>query len=233
MSIFTIADLHLSLGGQDKPMDVFRGWQDYVSRIEANWRALIAPGDIVVLPGDISWAMRLEDAMEDFAFLQSLPGDKILLKGNHDYWWSTMSKMETFLQKNGFDTISILNNNCFFAGGYAICGTRSWLFDVGQEHNAKIMNRELGRLRASLEAAGDAEKLVFLHYPPMYPSGNADEVVAMLAEFGVKECYYGHLHGASILGAIEGEVDGVRYRLVSADGLRFCPLKIKEFIENS
>lgn len=227
MSIFTIADLHLSLGGQDKPMDVFRGWQDYVSRLAENWRRLITEQDTVILPGDISWAMRLEDAVEDFAFLQTLPGKKIILKGNHDYWWSTMSKMTAFLEQNRFDTISILNNNCYFVEDYAICGTRSWLFDVGEEHNAKIMNRELGRLRTSLQAAGEAPKLVFLHYPPRYSTGNADEILALLHEFNVKECYYGHLHGGSIPNAVEGEIAGIRYKLVSADGLRFCPLKIK------
>lgn len=227
MSIYVIADLHLSLGKQEKPMDIFRGWQDYVKRLEGNWRRLITPEDTVVLPGDISWAMHLDDAVEDFAFIQSLPGKKIILKGNHDYWWTTMKKMTAWLEEHHFDTISILNNNCFFAEGVAICGTRSWLFDVGEEHNAKIMNRELGRLAASLAAAGEAEKLVFLHYPPIYPTGNADEVVAMLHKYGVKRCYYGHLHGASIASAIEGDVDGIRYKLVSADGLRFCPLKIQ------
>lgn len=227
MSIYTIADLHLSLGVQDKPMDVFRGWQDYMTRLEENWRKLIKPEDVVVLPGDISWAMRLEDAIEDFSFINSLPGKKIILKGNHDYWWSTMSKMNAFLKQNGFGTIFLLNNNCYFEEGVAICGTRSWMFDIGEEHNAKIMNRELGRLRASLEAAGDAEKLVFLHYPPMYPTGNADEVLSLLSEFEVKKCYYGHLHGASIPNAIEGDRGGIYYKLVSADGLRFCPLKIK------
>lgn len=227
MSIYTIADLHLSLGDADKPMDIFRGWQDHVERLETNWRKQINPNDTVVLPGDISWAMRLEDAVPDFQFIENLPGKKIILKGNHDYWWNTMSKMTAFLESNHFETISILNNNSFFAEGVAICGTRSWLFDVGEEHNAKIMNRELGRLKASLDAAKDLPKLVFLHYPPIYPNGNADEVVAMLHQYGVKECYYGHLHGGSIPFAIEGDVDGIEYRLISADALRFCPLKIK------
>ncbi|MCI6639711.1 MAG: metallophosphoesterase [Pygmaiobacter massiliensis] len=227
MSIYAIADLHLSLGKQDKPMDIFRGWQGYVQRLEKNWRSLICSTDTVVLPGDISWAMNLDDAVEDFAFLESLPGTKIILKGNHDYWWNTMSKMNAFLEKNSFGTIRILNNTCHFAEGVAICGTRSWLFDVAEEHNAKIMNRELGRLAASLDAAGDTQKLVFLHYPPIYPNGNADEVVAMLHQYGIKQCFYGHLHGASIAGAVEGEVDGICYKLISADALRFCPLKIQ------
>ena len=226
MSIYAIADLHLSLGS-DKPMDVFSGWKDYVPRLEANWNRLIQPEDTIVLPGDISWAMKLENAIEDFSFIDRLPGQKIILKGNHDYWWTTLSKMNAFCAAQGFSTIRFLNNNCYIEEGYAICGTRSWLFDVGQPHDAKVMNRELGRLRASLESAGDLPKLVFLHYPPLYPSGNADEVLELLHEFGIAECWYGHLHGGSIRGAIQGEVDGIRYKLISADALGFCPIKIR------
>lgn len=227
MSIYTIADLHLSLGKQDKPMDIFKGWQDYVSRLETNWRRVVTPEDTVVVPGDISWAMHLEDAVADFTFLNDLPGKKIILKGNHDYWWTTLTQMNAFLEKNSFSSISILHNNSFQVEGVTLCGTRSWLFDVGEPHNAKIMNRELGRLAASLDGAGEGEKLVFLHYPPIYPTGNADEVVGLLHKYGIRECYYGHLHGGSIPNAIEGDVDGIRYRLISADALRFCPLKIR------
>ncbi|MEG1931667.1 MAG: serine/threonine protein phosphatase, partial [Pygmaiobacter sp.] len=124
-------------------------------------------------------------------------------------------------------SISFLNNNCFFAEDVAICGSRSWLFDMEQPHDAKVMNRELGRLRASLLMAGDAEKLVFLHYPPIYPNGNADEIVGLLHEFGVKRCFYGHLHGGSIPFAVQGDVDGIYYKLISADSLHFCPYKVK------
>ena len=226
MSIYAIADLHLSLGS-DKPMDVFSGWKDYVPRLEANWNRLIRPEDTVVLPGDISWAMKLENAIEDFSFIDRLPGRKIILKGNHDYWWTTISKMNAFCAAQGFTSIQFLNNNCYLAEQVAICGTRSWLFDPGEPHDQKVMNRELGRLRASLESAKDAEKLVFLHYPPRYPTGNADEVIALLQEYGVRECWYGHLHGASIRGAVQGEVDGIRYRLISADALGFCPLRVR------
>lgn len=226
MALYAIADLHLSLGA-DKPMDVFWGWKDYVPRLKANWNRLVKPEDTVVLPGDISWAMKLENAIEDFSFIDRLPGRKIILKGNHDYWWTTVSKMNAFCAAQGFETIQFLNNNCYFEEQVAICGTRSWLFDVGEPHDLKVMNRELGRLRASLESAKDAEKLVFLHYPPLYPTGNAQEVVALLQEFGVRECWYGHLHGGSIRGAIQGEVDGIHYRLISADALGFCPLRIR------
>ncbi|HIV88031.1 MAG TPA: metallophosphoesterase [Candidatus Pygmaiobacter gallistercoris] len=226
MALYAIADLHLSLGA-DKPMDVFWGWKDYVPRLKANWNRLVKPEDTVVLPGDISWAMKLENAIEDFSFIDRLPGRKIILKGNHDYWWTTVSKMNAFCAAQGFGTIHFLNNNSYLEEDVAICGTRSWLFDVGQPHDLKVMNRELGRLRSSLESAQGAEKLVFLHYPPLYPTGNAQEVVALLHEFGVRECWYGHLHGGSIRGAIQGEVDGIRYRLISADALGFCPLRIR------
>ncbi len=226
MSLYAIADLHLSLGA-DKPMDIFGGWKDYVPRLEANWNRLVRPEDTVVLPGDISWAMKLENAVEDFRFIDRLPGRKIILKGNHDYWWSTMAKMDAFCAAHGFSSIHFLNNNCYWYGETALCGTRSWLFDVGEPHDAKVMNRELCRLRASLQSAGEAEKLVFLHYPPLYPAGNADEVLALLREFGIRECWYGHLHGPSIRGAIQGEVDGVRYKLISADALGFCPVRVR------
>ena len=225
MAIFAIGDLHLSLDGA-KPMDVFPGWEDYVRRLEDNWRRLVSPGDTVVLAGDTSWAMSLEAARKDLAFLQSLPGKKVLLKGNHDYWWCTMNKMRAFLKNEGMDTLDFLHNNCVAAEGKALCGTRSWMFDQGQPHDEKMMARECGRLRMSLEAAGEAEKIVFLHYPPVYPSANAQEMVSILHEYGVRRCFYGHLHGGSIRYAVQGTVDGIEYRLISADSVGFCPVKI-------
>ena len=160
-------------------------------------------------------------------FLQSLPGQKIIMKGNHDYWWSTANKMNAYLKAEGFDTLHILHNNSYSVEGYAICGTRGWLFDVGEPHDEKVMNREIGRLRMSLQAAEPGlEKLVFLHYPPVYTGTSAPEIVATLKEFGIKTCFYGHLHGNAIRFAVQGEVDGIRYKLVSADGLRFCPYRI-------
>lgn len=226
MAIFVIGDLHLSLGAQ-KPMDVFPGWQGYLARLEANWRALIAPGDTVVLAGDTSWAMKLEDTAADFAFLQSLPGKKLLIKGNHDYWWNSAAKMRAFFARQGFDSLDILHNNSYEAEGLALCGTRSWMLDAADPQDEKVRAREQGRLRASLAAAAPGcERLAFLHYPPLGPGGTAAGVVALLKEYGVRRCFYGHLHGASIRAARQGLVDGVEYRLVSADGLGFCPLRI-------
>ena len=227
MAIFVIADLHLSLGAADKPMDVFEGWQGYLPKLERNWRTLIAPEDTVVLPGDISWAMSLEDTREDFAFLNALPGKKIILKGNHDYWWTTLNKMNHFLEANGFDTLQILHNTAIQAEGVFLCGTRGWMSDVQGPEDEKILNREIGRLRMSLEAAGEGEKLAFLHYPPLYPGQIEGGLANLLKEFGVSRCFYGHLHGVSIRYAVQGEHDGVDYRLISADALNFCPYKIR------
>lgn len=227
MAIFVIADLHLSLGAADKPMDVFEGWQGYLPKLERNWRTLIAPEDTVVLPGDISWAMSLEDTREDFAFLNALPGKKIILKGNHDYWWTTLNKMNRFLEANDFDTLQILHNTAIQAEGVFLCGTRGWMSDVQGPEDEKILNREIGRLRMSLEAAGEGEKLVFLHYPPLYPGQMEGGLANLLKEFGVRRCFYGHLHGVSIRYAVQGEHDGVDYRLISADALKFCPYKIR------
>ena len=226
MALFVLGDTHLSLGGA-KPMDVFPGWNGYVEKLEANWRKLVKPEDTVVLAGDISWSMRLADTRKDFAFLNGLPGRKLIMKGNHDYWWSTANKMNEFFRAEGFDTLRLLHNNSYTVEGYALCGTRGWLFDADEPHDEKVMNREIGRLRLSLDAAEPGrEKLVFLHYPPVYTGADAPEIVAVLKEYGVRRCFYAHLHGKAIRFAVQGEVAGIRYKLVSADGLHFCPYKI-------
>ena len=227
MALYVLGDTHLSLGAS-KPMDVFPGWNGYVERLERNWRKLIKPEDTIVLAGDISWAMRLNDTRRDFAFLQELPGQKLIMKGNHDYWWTTANKMNAYLKAEGFDTLHILHNNSYSVEGYALCGTRGWPFDDVAAQGEKLMAREAGRLRMSLQAAGETrEKIAFLHYPPIYPGAQAQELVDVLNEFHVTECCYGHLHGKSIRYAMQGERDGITYRLISADGLSFCPYKIR------
>ena len=226
MALFVLGDTHLSLGGA-KPMDVFPGWNGYVEKLEANWRKLVKPEDTVVLAGDISWSMRLADTRKDFAFLNGLPGRKLIMRGNHDYWWSTANKMNEFFRAEGFDTLCLLHNNSYTVEGYALCGTRVCFFDADEPHDEKVMNREIGRLRLSLQAAEPGkEKLVFLHYPPVYTGADAPEIVAVLKEYGIRRCFYAHLHGKAIRFAVQGEVDGIRYKLVSADGLQFCPYKI-------
>ena len=226
MALYAIGDTHLSLGS-NKPMDVFGGgWTGYVDKLRAGF-AGIGPEDTVVLCGDLSWGMSLEEAREDFAFLDSLPGRKLLLKGNHDYWWTTAAKMERFFAQNGFETLNILHNNCHLYGETALCGTRGWFYEEDRgAHSAKIFNRELIRLEASLKAAGEREKLCFLHYPPLYQGYRCQEIVALLEEYGVKLCCYGHLHGASHRLAVSGWQGRVEYRLVAADYLGFQPAKL-------
>lgn len=225
MAIFAIADLHLSLSGE-KPMDIFSGWQDYQTRLQNNWCRVVTEKDTVIIAGDVSWAMRLENSKQDFEFLHHLPGKKILIKGNHDYWWSTKAKMEKFLLQNGFDSIQILHNNSFLVEGIWICGSRSWLPEPQEEQDEKVMARELGRLSASLSSAGEGEKLVFLHYPPIYTTICAEQIIKTLHQFEIKRCFYGHLHGGAIRFAVQGKHDGIIYKLISADSLDFCPYKI-------
>lgn len=226
MALYGIGDLHLSLGG-NKPMDVFSGWDNYVERLCRNWENTVRPEDTVVLAGDISWAMKLEETEADFCFIHALPGRKILLKGNHDYWWSTAAKMQGYVAGKGFDTLHFLHNNAFALQNAAICGTRGWTLDADEAQDAKVQNRELGRLRLSLLAApAGAEKIAFLHYPPLCAGSHSTAMTALLHEFGVKRCYYGHLHSAAIQWAVQGVVDGVDYRLISADSVDFCPVPI-------
>ena len=229
MALYTIGDTHLSLA-VDKPMDVFGGnWTGYVDKLKQGFER-VGPEDTVVLCGDISWGMSLQQAREDFAFLDALPGKrKYILKGNHDYWWTTAAKMNRFFEENGFTTLSILHNNCGEYGDLALCGTRGWFYEEDQNgHNEKVFNRELIRLEASLKAAGEREKLCFLHYPPRYQGYTCPEIIALLERYGVKCCYYGHLHGGSHRLAIEGRCGAVEYHLVSADYLNFQPQRICE-----
>ena len=199
-----------------------------MERLEKNRRKLIKPEDTIVLAGDISWAMRLTDTRKDFEFLQSLPGQKIIMKGNHDYWWSTRNKIETFFAQKGFKTMQLVFNSAERVGDITVCGTRGWLYNAETAEDKKIVARENGRLIASLNAAKalGGTPVVFLHYPPVYTGTSAPEIVATLRAYGIRTCYYGHLHGNAIRYAVQGDVDGIRYKLVSADGLRFCPYRI-------
>jgi len=227
MSIFVLGDPHLSFGVA-KPMDVFTGWGNHVQRLEENWRRLVRDGDTVVLPGDISWAMTLEQALPDFQFLHGLPGTKIILKGNHDYWWTTRKKLEALWQAHDLTSLRLLHNNAILAEGVALCGSRGWFFDCEEAEDRKVLLREAGRLRASIrEGKKLSDRLcVFLHYPPIANGRRCDEIYDVLVEEGVQYCWYGHLHGASIPWAFQGEADGVAFDLISADALKFCPKKI-------
>ena len=224
MALYAIGDLHLCLGAE-KPMDIFGGaWVGYMDKLKEGL-SVIRPEDTTVLLGDLSWALGLEDARADFHWIDQIPGKKIILKGNHDYWWSTASKFYSFCEENGFTNQFILNNNHYEYDGVAICGTRGWFFeeDRSGEHDEKVFKRELIRLEASLKSAGDLPKMVFLHYPPKYKGYECPEILELMRRYDVRQCFYGHLHGASHGLAMEGVWDGVNFKLVSADKLNFKP----------
>ena len=228
MALYAIGDLHLSLGS-DKPMEIFGdGWKDYVARIREGFSVLTAD-DVTVLCGDLSWGMSLEESLEDFRFIDALPGKKYLLKGNHDYWWNSMAKMTRFFEEKGFTSLKILHNTCYFYGNVALCGSRGWFFEEegpDKAQNEKILNREVGRLETSLKAAGDKEKLCFLHYPPLYQGYQCPEILRLLREYEVKVCCYGHLHGPSHRRALQGDRGRTAFYMVSGDYLGFHPKKI-------
>lgn len=226
--LYVIGDLHLSFEA-DKPMSVFGPeWEDHAEKLIRGF-AEVGPEDVTVIAGDLTWGMAMQDCREDFLFIHRLPGRKIILKGNHDLWWTTAAAAKRFFVENGIDSIDILNNNCFFYEGTALCGTRGWFCppEGGTEHDRKIMAREVIRLEASLKAAGDTEhKIVFLHYPPMFGRFRSPEMIELMHAYGVRECYYGHVHGPARLKAFEGEADGITYKLISADHIGFKPVKI-------
>lgn len=233
MALYTIADLHLSIGVQ-KPMDVFGGrWQGYMEKIERNWRAVIAPEDTVVIGGDISWGLNLDQSLPDFQLLSDLPGKKIIGKGNHDLWWCTVRKMKRFFEENQIKNIDFLFNNCFIYDNIGICGTRGWFFEENFKecHDEKIFRRELIRLETSLRAAqaqGVEEIICFLHYPPIYANFRCGEIIALLQKYGVKQCVYGHLHSDSLRYAVTGVQEGIDFRLVSGDYIDFMPVLLKK-----
>ena len=230
MSVFAIGDLHLSLG-TDKPMDVFRGWENYVDRLTENWNRVVSDSDTVIIPGDISWAMKLENTEADMRYINDrLNGDKILLKGNHDYWWATLGKMNRFLDEKGFGRIKILFNNAYRIGDICAVGTRGWINDGTDPFDAKVLAREEGRLRMSADAGKKlgGEMIAFIHYPPLYGGEKNESILRVIREYGIKRCYYGHVHGKSgHAKAFVEEYEGTEYRMISADWLGFMPIEIK------
>lgn len=227
MALYAIGDLHLCLGAE-KPMDVFGGaWVGYMDKLKSGM-SKINPDDTTVLLGDLSWALSLEEAQKDFAWINEIPGRKIILKGNHDYWWSTASKFYSFCESNSFSNQFILHNNHYVYEDWAICGTRGWFFeeDRSTDHDEKVFKRELLRLETSLKSAGDLKKIVFLHYPPRYSGYECQEILSLLEQYEVRSCFYGHLHGASHKLAVEGLWNNTEFHLVSADRLNFSPFKV-------
>ena len=224
MSIFAISDLHLSLG-VDKPMDIIKGWDNYTKRLQANWQRLVKPEDTVILPGDFSWGLKIEETKKDFEFLESLPGKKLLLKGNHDLWWSTAKKIHEFFESNNFSSVDIIYNNCAVVENYAVAGTRGWFYD--DTGSKKVLMREAGRLDSSLTAAEKTGLpiLCFLHYPPVYGDSVCNEIFDIIKKHNIKKVYYGHIHGLGYINAVK-EYDGVEFKLISCDCIDFTPYYI-------
>ena len=227
MALYAIGDLHLCLG-KSKPMDIFGGaWVGYMDKLKQGV-SQITDEDTTVLLGDLSWAIDLTEATADFSWINEIPGRKIILKGNHDYWWSTAAKFYKFCEENHFSNMYVLNNNHYVYNDIAICGTRGWFYEEERSspHDEKVFKRELLRLEASLQAAGELPKVLFLHYPPRYKGYECQEILDIMKKYDVRKCYYGHLHGASRGLAMEGLWDGVEYKLVSADRLDFAPHRV-------
>jgi predicted phosphohydrolase len=232
MALYAISDLHLAVG-VNKPMDVFGSeWADYMTRLRVNWLETVGEDDTVLMPGDFCWATYLPEALPDFQWLHALPGQKILTKGNHDYWWTTRSKLDAFLLAHGLSSIRILHHDAVRVDSWAICGTRGWKSPGDEDFSAedrKIYLRELQRLQLSLQAAESLQTsrlMVLLHYPPFNAQREPGEYVALMQAHGVACCLYGHLHGRGRYAAIQGERDGIEYRLVAADNLQFRPVRI-------
>ena len=235
MALFVIADLHLDIKSNEKSMEVFGNrWKNYVEKLKKNWEHLVTINDTVIIPGDISWALTLNDAIYDLKWINELPGQKILLKGNHDFWWATNSKMQRFIEENNLNTIKILNNNAYEVEEYIVCGSRGWFTDRSMQtasqdvDYSKIINREIIRLRMSLDSAmrlkGKSEKevLVFLHFPPVWGEFRCEEILELLSEYNIKHCYFGHIHSNYTVSSkfYDGNTE---YNLISADFLDFTP----------
>lgn len=228
MSLFCIADLHLSIG-VDKPMDIFEGWDNHIERLLNNWNSIVKDEDTVIVAGDICWALKLDECYKDFEFINNkLKGNKIFLKGNHDLWWGTKKKVDNYLEENNFNKIKILFNNSYKVGNYNICGTRGWNLEVDSAEDEKVLNRELGRLKLSLDSVdNDLETIVFIHYPPVFGNQCCQEIFDILHNYNIKKCYYGHLHGRKITKyAFNGDYEDIKLKLISSDSVAFTPVLI-------
>ena len=230
MALYVLSDTHLSLTAE-KPMDIFGGrWQGHAEKIRKNWTNLVTDADTVVVPGDISWGMNLDEAGEDLIFLAQLPGKKIFLRGNHDYFWTSLAKMKTFFAERGYDNIDFIQNNALSEQGFVLAGSRGWYIDpADMPRNAdyeKVWARENIRLHMSLEEAQKAaygrEIIAFFHFPPVFGAYKNENTLSLLHEFGVRRVYYGHIHGNYIIPPVRVYED-IAFHIVSADYLNFIP----------
>ncbi len=238
MSLFVIADLHLDIRSNQKSMEVFGSrWQNYTDRIATQWKNVVTDDDTVMIPGDISWALTTQEAIDDLKWIDALPGKKLIMKGNHDFWWSTVSKMEKMFCENCINTIGILNNNALEIEDYIVAGSRGWFVDKSMQTTElnvdyeKIVNREVIRCRMSLEAAkklreaSGKEILAFFHFPPVWGDYVCEPLIALLKEYNIERCFFGHIHGVYAQpGSFEWE--GIHFRMISADFLKFLPYRI-------
>lgn len=236
MALFVIADLHLDTRTNEKSMEVFGNrWQDYTEKLKKNWTRVVEDGDTVIIPGDISWALTTEDALEDLKWIDALPGKKIIMKGNHDFWWSTLSKMRRFFCENCINTIDILYNNALEVENYILAGSRGWFVDKTVQPTKsvtadyqKIVNREVIRLRLSLDEAKTLSKttgkeiIVFFHFPPVWGDFECREILDVLIEYGVSRCYFGHIHGTYAQSGVF-KWENIEFRMISADFIDFLP----------
>lgn len=233
MALYAIGDTHFS-ESSDKPMDIFGGaWKGYRDKLVSSFSDCLKDGDMLVICGDFSWGMSLEESLADFKLISSFPGKKVFLKGNHDYWWETVAKMTRFFEENSLKDLQFLHNNCIFYNDKVLCGTRGWFYDPSDKTagDEKVFRREVMRLEASLKSAHatgeNKEVICFLHYPPILSSGRVEPIIELLHKYGVTRCYYGHLHGESLRGAVNAVVDGIKYQNISADNIGFRPVIIE------
>lgn len=232
MSIYAISDLHLSFN-TDKPMNIF-GWEDYEKIIEKDWKEKVTDNDLVLLSGDFSWEMKLENTYKDFEFINKLPGKKILIKGNHDYWWNTLKKMQEYMEENNFRNIDFIYNNSYEFEDCIIVGTRGWNLNQNEniEENEKIKLREANRLETSIldginKFGREKEIIACMHYPPIIKKDEETIFSNVLNRYNIKKCIYGHLHGKALEEVIEGKIENIEYIMTSCDYLGFKLRKIK------
>ncbi len=242
MSVFAISDLHLSLNAStNKSMEVYgHRWRGYVDKLTKHWRAIVGENDTIIIPGDISWALTLEEAVPDFAFINSLPGKKLIGKGNHDFWWQTLKKLNAFTEKYGFSTVSFLYNNAFLVEDLIVAGTRGWFYDSSSDNIpegtdfAKIVAREAIRLEMSLNEASklkalhpEKELAVFLHFPVVWSGRTLNALLALLLKYDIRHCYFGHIHSTYDM-PTDFVFEGIQFHLISADFLSFIPKIIQK-----